>query len=211
VDPIVQLLEISSICLVVPVAVVLGHRWPGGAIVVSGGAALAASIIFWILIGGTAAFEGVGAVNSVVAGILEVAGALLLLAGWTLSINRAATSRGWLWVFLLVVAGYISFATQVIAIAEPAVCFPGIAHPYSVAYNLLCSEQNPYLPLIFNLAHVIGPAVVLLYGLVAVRAGAGATRSAAASLGGRRWPPPGLYISPLTSAAAEADTEPNVH
>jgi hypothetical protein len=211
VDPVVQLLEFSSICLVVPVAVVLGHRWPGGAIVVSGGAALAASIIFWILIGGTAAFEGVGAVNSVVAGILEVVGVLLLVAAWTLSINGAATSRSWLWVFLLVVVGYISFAAQVISIGEPAACFPGIAHQYSVTYNLLCTGQNPYLPLIFNLAHVIGPAVVLLYGLVAVRAAADATRTATANLGSRRGPPPGLYISPINSAAPEEDTEPNLH
>jgi hypothetical protein len=205
------LLKFSAIVLVVPVAVLLGHRWQGGAIIVSGGASLAAAIIFWILLGGTSAFGSVGSVNPVVASLLEIAGVVLLLAAWTLSINGAATSRSWLWVFLLVIVGYISIATQVIAVAEPAACFPGIAHPYSVVYTLLCSDNNPYLPLLFTLAHILGPAVVLMHGLMAVRARADATQPAVAISAGRRGPPPGLYISPINSAVPEEDTEPNVH
>jgi hypothetical protein len=194
------------------VCILLGFRRPGGALIVCGGAALLASIIFWIVLGGPMSIESPPiAIGTVLVIVLNVSAITLLIAAWTLAIHAAATSRRWLWVSLLVVAGYISFLATYFAYFSPQACYGGAMPMPSVLLRLLCGEPSPLLPLVFDLAHLLGPALVLIYGLVIVRSGRDVTRPAVASSGGRRGPPPGLYISPINSALLEEDTEPNVH
>jgi hypothetical protein len=216
VDPMSQVLVISATFLLVPVCVLLGFRRPGGALIASGGAALLVSILFWIVLGGNTSLENRSLAGGMLLPVLSISTFILLIAACTLAIHAAVISGRWLWVFFLVVAGCISFAAAYLIGFIPQACFSGATPMPSILSTLLCNEPNSLRPLVFDLAHVLGPLVVLIYGLVAIRAGADATRSvaappAAASPGGRRVPPLGLYISPLTSAAAEADTEPNLH
>ena len=217
-DPAYELLVISAIILVIPAAVLLGHRRAGGAIVVSGAAALAVSIIFWILLGGIASITNTQSINPLVASMLVVAGLLLQLAAWTLSIHGAATSRRWGWIFLLVVAGYLSFAALLFALEQPVLCFPGSIQSSQLISTLVCVQPNSLVPLLFSLAHLLGPAIPLIYGLVVMASSTTATASSATAasspIRGRRSLPPGLSISSLKSTdteEAEADTEPNLH
>jgi hypothetical protein len=141
--------------------------------------------------------------------VLNASAVALLIAAWTLALHAAATSRQWLWVFLLVVAGYISFLATYFFYYSPQGCYFGSISIPSVLSTLLCSEPTPLLPLVVDLAHILGPAITLIYGLVAARTAADAARPAVAKSTGRRGPPPGLYISPINSALPEEDTEPN--
>jgi hypothetical protein len=221
-NPLSQALVISATFLLVPVCVLLGLRRPGGALIASGGAALLVSILFWIVLGGNPYF-GYGPLTgdlilppAIALPALSISTFILLIAACTLAIHSAVTSGRWLWVFFLVVAGDISFAAAYFVGLIPQACTSEATRMPTILYTLLCTEPNTLRPLLLDLSHVIGPVVILIYGLVAVRAGPEVTRPDAirppsTDSHGRPGPPQGLYISPISSAAAEADTEPNLH
>jgi hypothetical protein len=219
VDPISQALAISATFLLVPVCVLLGFWRQAGALIVSGGAALLVSILYWIVLGGTTSvFEYRPLASSLAVPVLSVAlpalsvsTVILLIAASALAIQLAVISGHWLWAFFLAVAGYITFATAYLIAFIPQACFSYTTQMPPAIATLLCGDPNSLRTLLFDLAHVLGPLVVLIYGLLAaILTGADATRPAGGSLGGRRGPPPGLYISPISSAALEEDTQPNV-
>jgi hypothetical protein len=217
VDPISQALAISATFLLVPVCVTLGLWRRAGALIVSGGAALLISILYWIVLGGTTSdFEYrplAGGMTVLVRPVLSVSTLILLITACALAIHLAVISGHWLWAFFLAVAGYITFATAYLIAFIPQACFSYTTQMPPAMSTLLCGEPNSLRPLLFEVAHMLGPVVVLIYGLLmAIRTGAGATRPAAGRLlGGRRGPPPGLYISPVSSSALDEDTLPNVH
>jgi hypothetical protein len=211
VDYLTQLLVTSSAFLVVPVCVLLGGRRSSGALIITGGAALAASIVFWIVLGGYSSVNNLLVAPPIVATVLSSATSILLLAGWTLAIHAAATSGKWLWVFLLVVAGYISILAVYVGLNPVLICLSDATLTHPPISAILCGEPNSLRQLLFDLVHVLGPLLTLIYGLLSARAGAGAIRPAVASSAGKHGSPPGLYISPINSAGLEEDTEPNVH
>jgi hypothetical protein len=213
-------LVISATFLLVPVCILLGFRRPGGALIASGGAALLVSILFWIVLArySTGALGGFTSVETqsltvtitLLLPALSISTVILLIAACTLAIHAAVNSGRWLWVFLLVAAGCISFSAAYLVVLVPQVCYTGATPMPSIVVRLLCTEPSSLRPLLFDLAHVLGPLVVLIYGLVAVRTSADAAVPPTANTTRRRGPPPGLYISPISSAATEADTEPNL-
>ena len=119
-----QPMEVAAIFLLVPLAIIIGHRRPTGAIIVSGSVATVAAIVFWIFLGGFPALndEVRPSVNPLVVILLFYGGLLLLITAWTLALNSAALARRWGWVFLLVVSGYISFTALIISITTPNPC-----------------------------------------------------------------------------------------
>jgi hypothetical protein len=207
---ITQLLVISTAFLVIPVCILLGGRRSGGALIVTGGVALAASIILWIVLGGFTSFNSELTVPGIMAPLLSGVTSILLVAGCALAIHAAAISRKWLWVFILVVAGYMSFVAIYLDQSTSLICYSGPTGVPTPISGILCGEPSSLRPLLFDLAHILGPLVVLIYGLVAVRTSTDAAVPATTTTGRRHGPPPGLYISPISSAAAEADTEPNM-
>jgi hypothetical protein len=215
-DPISQVLVISATFLLVPVCVLLGFRRPGGALIASGAAALLVSILYWIVLGGITSFEysplgGNLALPVMLLPALNISTLILLIAACTLAIHTAVISGRWLWAFFLSVAGCISFAAAYFIEFTPQVCLSGTAPLPATLYTLLCTGPSSLRPWLFDLAHLLGPLIALIYGLATVRTGVDATTPAAANVGARHGPPPGLHISPISSVAAEADTEPNVH
>jgi len=211
VDYMTLLLVTSTAFLVVPVCVLLGGRRSSGALIITAGAALAASIIFWILLGGYTSLSNGTSAPAIVMTSLSAAASILLLAAWTLAIHAAWISRQRLWVLLLILTGYISILAMYFGAAPELVCISGATRMPAPISAFLCGEPNSVRPLLFDLAHVLGPAVVLIYALVAVRSGVDPTLPAVSSLVGERRPPPGLYVSPITTAPLEEDTEPNLH
>jgi hypothetical protein len=221
VDPISQALAISATFLLVPMCIVLGFRLPAGELIVSGGAALLVSILYWIVLGGTTYFfeysplVGRMSPSTLLPSLLpalNVSTLILLVAACALAIRLAVISGHWLWAFFVAVAGYISVATAYLIFYIPQACFSYATRMPPAISTLLCGNPNSLRPLLVDLAHVVGPVGVLIYALVAIRTSAGATRPAAARvLGGRRGSPPGMYISPISAGALEEDTQPMVH
>jgi hypothetical protein len=181
--------------LVIPAAILAGHRRPAGPIVVSSGGACAAFAIFWLVLGGIYAFYGGASGNSLVSPLVFVAGVLLLLAAWSLALGAAAQVRRYRWFALLSVAGSLSVAVVFISVSRPDLCLSG-PPPTTNPYVLICPAPNPTAQLLVAVGYLAGPAAATAYSL----RGRGARTGAV---------PEGLSVSPL-GAMTDADGEPEV-
>jgi hypothetical protein len=195
--------EIAAVFLLVPLAIIIGHRRPTGAIIVSGFGATVAALAFWIFLGGIQGVVGLGAETPINPLLLDLAlygglvgGLVLLIAAWSLALNSAASVRRWGWVLVLVVSGYLSFVALISAIStrDPCLIGQGISTFYT---SPACGGASLLVSVAFQTSHLLGPAVATLYGFL------GASNA-------RRQPlPPDVFVTPL-STGAEEDTEPGL-
>ncbi|HEX8036937.1 MAG TPA: hypothetical protein VF510_23975, partial [Ktedonobacterales bacterium] len=159
--PSVQELLFAALCLVIPIAIVLGHRRPNGPIVACGGAALTAFAAFWLLLGG---INAVYYDNRLASYLTFFGGALLLLAGWALALSSAAQARRWEWVALLTTAGYLSVVAIIFSITQPNRCIFG-PPPGAGQFYPICTATYPFAYMLVVAGYLAGPAATLAYGL----------------------------------------------
>ena len=162
--PSLQELLFAALCLVIPAAIVLGHRRSTGPLVACGGAALCAFAAFWLLMGGINSFR-YGTPGGFPVGILTFfGGVFLLLAAWTLALSAAAQARRWEWVGLLTVAGYLSVVAVMYSFASPDPCIFGPPPNYEGQFAPACTP-HPVVYLLVIAGYLAGPAATLAYGL----------------------------------------------
>ena len=181
--------------LVIPAAILAGHRHPAGPIVVSSGGACAAFAIFWLVLGGIYALYGPPSSRTFVSPLVLLGGVLLLLAAWSLALGAAAQARRYRWFALLSVAGSISVAVVFISVARPNLCLFGTLSTTN-AFAFGCTASNPTAQLLVAGGYLAGPAAAIVYSLRGRGAGTEAL-------------PEGLSVSPL-GAMTDADGEPEV-
>src|SRR5262249_43079666 len=91
---VLPVLLITSMLLIIPLAIVLGHRHRTGALLLSGGGSIVTFTVLWLVFAGSRLLDGsstqAGTAEGMVARVLMVVGTLLLLAAWTLALNAAA-------------------------------------------------------------------------------------------------------------------------
>lgn len=158
--PSLQQLLIAALCLVIPIAIVLGHRRPNGPILVCGGVALGAFGVFWLLGGFDPPTGGVWPISI----LTFFGGALLLLAGWALALSAAAQARRWGWVALLTTATYLSVVAIVYSISQPNPCVFGPSSGLA-SMGETCTTIYPLVYWLVLAGYLAGPAATLAYGL----------------------------------------------
>ena len=164
----------AAVLLVIPIAIVAGYRRSTGAIMICGALAIIAFAAFWLVLGGINGL-GSGTDPSFPIRIATLYGGVLItLAAWTLSINAAAQARRWVWVALLIVAGYLTLAA-VYASFSLQTCF---------GPDFACPPPNPLAQALIFVGYLACPVAALVYGIRV--------------LGQRvRTPPDGLVVSSL--------------
>jgi hypothetical protein len=181
--------------LVIPAAILAGHRRPAGPIVVSSGGACAAFATFWLVLGGVQGLDGGTSGNVLVSFSVLFAGEFLLFAAWSLALGAAAQARRYRWVALLSVAGSLSVAVVTFSVSRPDPCLfilPSTANSFAFG----CPSPNPLGQLLVVGGYLAGPAAAIVYSL----RGRGARTGAL---------PEGLSVSPL-GAMTDGDGEPEV-
>jgi hypothetical protein len=188
-----QPMEAAAIFLLVPLAIIIGHRRPTGAVIVSGFLASVAAIVFWIFLGGMRALnEDLGPDSRRMIMLFLLYGeVLLLITAWTLALHSAVWARRWGWGLLLVVAGYISFTALIIGISS--------TNPCAIYFGSesVCAEASPLVSLALYASHLVGPVVATLYGVLALSAL-------------RRQPLAPDVVATTFTTSAEEDTEPGL-
>jgi hypothetical protein len=164
-QPVLPVLLVAAMSLIIPLAIVLGHRHPTGALLLSGGGSLVAFTAVWLVFDGSSLLDGTnsppqeGSDGGVIARAVLVLGALLLLAAWTLSLNAAAQARRWEWIVLLVLTGFLSFAALVAVLYLPDGCFAGPPDAFGPC------APTPAVQMLIMAGTLAGPAAVLAYRL----------------------------------------------
>ena len=156
-------LLVAATSLIIPLAIVLGHRHSTGALLFSGGGALVAFSALWLVFDGSHLFDGPDAPpdgGMIPRALLIVLGTFLLIAAWALALNAAAQARRWKWIVLLVLAGFLSFAALfAVLFLQDACPMPGIPSAHE-ACTLALPAQLPIM-----VGSLAGPAAVLAYRL----------------------------------------------
>ena len=169
--------------LAIPLAILLGARWVNGAILVSGVGALLAIAFGWYHRAVTPLDYSGGGVSAADSIVTQV-GSILLLAAWTLALAHAIQSRRWLWFALIVVASYLSYATNILAQLALNPCT--FSSPSFDTGIPICTPPSQVVFLLIALGQALGPVVAMLYVILATR---GPRR--------RRQLPEGLVVSSL--------------
>jgi len=97
--------------------------------------------------------------------VAQIGGVLLLMA-WTLALAHAAQSWRWVWFVLLIVAGYVSYSTNVLAEFNVQPC--AYISPDHVGIPV-CQPLNQWIYLLIALGEALGLAAALLYAALASR------------------------------------------
>jgi hypothetical protein len=172
----------AGMLLVIPVAIIPAFARPGGSTIVSGAIATAALAVFWLALGGINIYV-FGGVNLIVLLI----GLLATLTAWALSLNAAAQARRWIWVAVLVVAGYITFLAIFYSMNTFQPCYP------EADFTMTCPPENPLKHALIIAGYLTCSAAAFVYGV-------------RPTLRRERKPPEGLIVSSLR-AAPSADRE----
>jgi len=186
-------LEIPLLALVIPAAILAGHRMRGGSILVTSGGAILAFAVFWAA-GLTGGFSRGNTFNLDAFFYVYIyvffGGVILLLSAWALALAGAMSERRWVWVALLNPAVYLTFVALVAILLSPYFsCMFSPQQPYCLSANASLWES-------FIAASFIGPVAVLLYALRPYFTRRGAL-------------PAGLRASRLGAPdVADTDTEP---
>lgn len=172
------------LALVIPAAIIMGHRARGGPLVVMGGGALLALLIFWLSI-----LDGASSDYALAIFYIFLGGMLLLLGAWALALADAARERRWVWVALLSFAVYFTVVPLLAGLLSPyAACLFGSQQSY-------CASANQVEQALFIVGSFIGPVVIMLYAL-------------RARIPERSAPPAGLSAARLSDAPdAESGVE----
>jgi hypothetical protein len=167
VGPFTAFIIILAILLVIPATILPGYRRPHGSILISGGATLVLSAIFWLLGGLSTVFNPYRYVSGAfILPFLAYGGVLLLIASWTLSLNAATQARRWLWVALLLCAGLLTFSAILLPFVMPqlAQCFYYAQNGFAPA-DYACPPANALLPILIVVGYFVSPAAALVYAL----------------------------------------------
>jgi hypothetical protein len=165
-QPVLPVLLVAAMSLIIPLAIVLGHRHPTGALLLSGGGSLVAFIALWLIFDGSSLLAGTNSPpqagtdgGEIARRVLIALGTLLLLAAWTLSLNAAAQARRWEWIVLLVLGGFLSFASLVAVLYLPDGCPAGLPDAFEPCAPTSAAQ------LLIMAGTLAGPAAVLAYRL----------------------------------------------
>ena len=190
-----QLAAPGLLALVIPAAILAGHRRPAGPVVITSGGACAAFAVFWLVLGGMYALNGeTSAAHALVSVVVFFAGVLLLLAGWTLAVGAAAQAHRYRWVALLAATGSLTVAVVYYTTSHPDLCLV-TSPPSPYSYPPSCAQSDPLRQLLVAVGYLAGPVAAMVFSL------------RGSVLHGQALPQ-GAGISPL--AVAEADGEPDV-
>lgn len=156
-----QYVWITLPILAIPLVILLGARRTNGAILVSGVVAIL-----------TAAYKGyraatvlpfalnTGGYNTLDAIVTQIGG-ITLLAMWTLALAHAAQARRWWWFALFVVAGFLSYATQLLSQWLPFMMCS--SNPPLNGDPSSCIATNQALLVLVTLGSAIAPVAALIY------------------------------------------------
>ena len=178
---------IAALALLIPLAVLIGQRTPGGPIVVASGGALLAFAGYWVMIGILSAspVDEQRPPDLLPSSLVLTAGIVLLVAAWTLALADAAQGRRWGWVALLSLGFYANVAAAYwLGSSSFLSCL--LAGPQS-----FCPPYNHFTAMLIIAGSFVGPGVALTYALRAPTAG-------------KRTLPDGLSVSPLGATDADA-------
>lgn len=149
--------------LAIPLAILVGMRWTNGAILVTSVGALLAIAVMWYRNTTVPLTYGAGGDSGVLDSIFFQSIWVLLLATWTLTLAHAARSRRWLWLGIIVVAGYLSYSAVLLSELLPALaCAPGLSDGTSFP---ACAEPDQAILLLIALGKAIAPATAIIYAL----------------------------------------------
>lgn len=148
----------AMVLLVVPAAIIPGYRRSTGSIIVSGALTTAIFAVFWLILGGIYGLRASGGPGFPTELVTFYGGLLLTLVTWTLSLNAAAQSRRWVWVSLLFVAGYLTFAAVFVSLfsVQPCVTDPGLG---------ACPGSDPLRQGLIFAGYLACPVAALVYGI----------------------------------------------
>jgi len=154
--------------LAVPLAILLGARRTNGAILVCcAGAILAVVFRGYRTASSPIDFNSGGGYGTLDSIVSQVGGGLLL-AAWTLALAHAAQARRWWWFAIFVVAGFLSYATQLVSEVLPVMTCS--LNPSGFTSFTDCPAPNQALLALVTLGEAIGPIVALIYVLYVLRA-----------------------------------------
>lgn len=176
----------GAVLLLIPITIVAGYRRATGSIVVSAALAAGAFAAFWLVLGGVDGLSGPSFPYKI---ITLYGGVLLALATWALSLNAAAQARRWIWVGLLLVAGYLTLAA-IYASFSTQPCFGAIDGEFA------CPPPDTLRQALTFLGYLACPVVALIYGIYGSRAFRRRVRTL----------PDGLTVSSLRASPAEDTT-----
>lgn len=184
----------AGVLLVVPLVIIVGYWRSVGSIVVSGALAAVIFAAFWLVLGGTNSLFG-NSDNYVIRTLIFFGGVLLALVAWILSLNAAAQARRWIWVGLLLVAGYLTLAA-IYASFSIQPCFAGSGDEFS------CTRPDALRQALTFLGYLACPVTALVYGVYGARP---------FGRRGRRLPDgltvSSLHAEPVTDATSAEDAE----
>lgn len=153
------LLVPAAVLLVVPLAIIVGYRRSAGSIVVSGALAAVTFATFWLVLGGVDSLSGPSFPYKIIS---LYGGVLITLAAWVLSLNAAAQARRWIWVGILLVAGYCTLAA-IYASFSIQQCFDVPGGEFS------CTQPDPLRQALVFLGYLTCPVAALAYGVYGAR------------------------------------------
>jgi hypothetical protein len=153
------LLVPAAVLLIVPLAIIVSYRRSTGSIVVSGALAVGAFAAFWLVLGGVDNLAGPSFPYRIIS---LYGGVLLALAAWALSLNSAAQARRWVWVGLLLVAGYCTLAA-IYASFSVQPCFDGVDGEFA------CPPPDTLRQTLVFLGYLACPVTALIYGIYGAR------------------------------------------
>ncbi|HEX5441743.1 MAG TPA: hypothetical protein VFW76_12715 [Ktedonobacterales bacterium] len=184
----------AAVLLVVPLAIIVGYRRSTGSIVISGALAAGAFAVFWLILGGVDGLFGPSYPYRIIS---LYGGVLMTLSAWALSLNAAAQARRWVWVGILLVAGYCTLAA-IYASLSVQPCFDGVDGEFA------CPSPDTLRHVLMFLGYLACPFVALAYGVYGERAHPFGRRV--------RTLPDGLTVSslraePVTDAPRAEDAE----
>jgi len=147
----------------VPLAILLGARRTNGAIIVCcAGAILAVAFRGYRTASSPIDFSSGGGYGTLDTIVSQVGGSLLL-AAWTLVLAHAAQARRWWWFAIFVVAGFLSYATQLVSELLPVMTCS--LNPSGFTSLTSCPAPNQALLALVTLEETSGPTVALIYVL----------------------------------------------
>ena len=181
------LLVPAAVLLVVPLAIIVGYRRSTGSIVVSGALAAVAFAAFLLILGGVDNLSGPSFPYRI---ILLYGGVLITLTAWALSLNAAAQARRWVWVGILLIAGYCTLAA-IYASFSVQPCFDVPNGEFS------CPQPDALRQTFTFLGYLACPVAALVYGVYGARPFGRRARTL----------PDGLTVSSLHTVPAEDATQ----
>lgn len=178
-------LQIPLLFLVIPAALIIGHRMRGGPLLVIGGGALLGFAAFWLI--GAQVTPGIF-IRSTMRSYIFFGSVTLLLGAWSLALEQSLRARRWVWVAPLCLAVYLTFVSLFAILITPlSFCLFSSQQPY-------CSTVGAGVWTALISGSFIGPGAIMLYALRPY-------------IARRDAPPAGLHTSRLGAPdVAEPDT-----